>query len=359
VLGLDVGGSHSRALLAATDGTRLGAGAAAGGNPVTHGPGTAVERIAQALVAALGGDTPPAAVAACVIGIAGAGRFATEPDAAHAIESMAAEIGLRCGVRLVSDVTVAFAAGTARADGALLLSGTGAVAARMRGHEPVEIRDGYGWLLGDEGSGFWIGREAVRATLAAIDGRVPMTELPQLVLRHFVDQAAEGEPSRQVEGTAGDGADGAGSADEETAGAAGGYSVGAAFSRSDRRLATELVRAVGASPTVAMAALAPSVMAAYELGDPAAERIVVDSAARLVESLAGIGPEPGGAIVLAGSVLTTGSPVQELVVKSIAERWPQAAVGIGADGAAGAAWLAIRDVVGEDAVAVHRRLTVR
>jgi glucosamine kinase len=336
VLGLDVGGSHSRALLADTAGTRLGVGAAAGGNPATHGARAAAERIRQALVAALG-DAPPKEVAACVIGLAGAGRLAGEPETARALAAVAADLGLGCEVQLVSDVTVAFAAGSAHADGALLLSGTGAVAARMRDREPVEIRDGYGWLLGDEGSGFWIGREAVRATLAAIDGRAPMTELPRLVLRHFVDQAAD-----------------------QGSGSGGGVALGDAFARRDRKLATELVRAVGASPTVAMAELAPAVMAASRHGDPAAERIVGDAAERLVESLAGIGPQAGGAIVLAGSVLTSGSPVRMLVAKAIGERWPSAEVGIGADGAAGAAWLAIRGLVGDgEAAAAHGRLTRR
>jgi N-acetylglucosamine kinase-like BadF-type ATPase len=376
VLGLDVGGSHSRALLADATGARLGVGYAAGGNPATHGAHAAADRIRHALVGALG-DTGPAEVAACVIGIAGAGRLASEPDAALAIEAMAADVGLVCGVRLVSDVTVAFAAGTTRPDGALLLSGTGAVAARMRDREPVEIRDGYGWLLGDEGSGFWIGREAVRATLAAIDGRAPMTELPRLVLRHFVDRVEGGG-----EGGAGSGAEsGAKSGTGAARSGAGQHRLGDAFARDDRRLATELVRAVGASPTIAMAELAPAVMAAAGLGDPAAERIVADAAARLVESLASlergseVGAEAarGAAIVLAGSVLTNASPVHDLVTKAISERWPEAELGIAADGAAGAAWLALRGLAGgrsrglhgargltaERIAAAHARLTAR
>ncbi|WP_228564599.1 BadF/BadG/BcrA/BcrD ATPase family protein, partial [Catenulispora rubra] len=87
----------------------------------------------------------------------------------------------------MSDVTVAFAAGTPAPDGTLLVSGTGAVAARMHDRLPVHFRDGYGWLLGDEGSGFWIGRQAARAALAAADGRRPMAELATSVLARLID----------------------------------------------------------------------------------------------------------------------------------------------------------------------------
>ena len=48
------------------------------------------------------------------------------------------------------------------------MAGTGAVAGRIVGGELRERRDGWGWLLGDEGSGFWLGREAVRATLTRL-----------------------------------------------------------------------------------------------------------------------------------------------------------------------------------------------
>jgi uncharacterized phosphosugar-binding protein len=45
--------------------------------------------------------------------------------------------------------------------------------------------DGAGFLIGDEGGGFWLGRHAVRAALAAADGRGPTTELDDLVATRF------------------------------------------------------------------------------------------------------------------------------------------------------------------------------
>ena len=40
-------------------------------------------------------------------------------------------------------------------------------------------------MLGDEGSGYWIGRAALRAVLRAADRRGPRTVLTQMLLEHF------------------------------------------------------------------------------------------------------------------------------------------------------------------------------
>ena len=187
VVGIDVGGSHSRAVLATADGRTLGTGRAGGGNPTVLGAGGAIANIVTALKAALG-DVPGDRVAACVVGLAGVSTLMADPRAPRVLEQAWAEVGLTCPVQVVSDVTVAFAAGTPAPDGILLVSGTGAVAARMRDRLPSLFRDGYGWLLGDDGSGFWIGRQAARATLAAADRRQPMAELAKSVLAHLLEQ---------------------------------------------------------------------------------------------------------------------------------------------------------------------------
>ena len=46
----------------------------------------------------------------------------------------------------------------------------------------VATSDGVGWLLGDAGSGFWIGHRVARAVAAALDGRAPATTLVAAVL---------------------------------------------------------------------------------------------------------------------------------------------------------------------------------
>ncbi|ACU74235.1 ATPase BadF/BadG/BcrA/BcrD type [Catenulispora acidiphila DSM 44928] len=407
VVGLDVGGSQSRAVLATAGGRTLGTGRAGGGNPTVLGAEAAVANIVAALKGALG-EVPGERVEACVVGLAGVSTLMADPKAPHVLERAWADAGLVCRVRIVSDVTVSFAAGTPSPDGALLVSGTGAVAARMHDRLPARFRDGYGWLLGDEGSGFWIGRQAARAAIAAADGRRPMAALATAVLARLVDQdSVYREPAHQ------DPADQdsesimtpdlpAGTTPDRSAGpdprsranathpanptdpinptdptdatthatptaahpsarvrpAATGTlplaaSIGEGFTLRGRRRAAELVRAVAAQPA-ALASLAPLVMSAYELGDPAAVRIVAEAAEALVESLAGVAPAPGEPVVLGGSVLASRSPVFRAVAAAVGRRWPDSPVGLAADGAAGAAWLAARQLLGgERAAAGH------
>ena len=83
---------------------------------------------------------------------------------------------------LIGDALCAFASATPEPDGTVLLAGTGATAGAVRGHALAAVADGWGWLLGDQGSGFWMGREAVRAVLAELAGIGPPTTLRPLVL---------------------------------------------------------------------------------------------------------------------------------------------------------------------------------
>ncbi|NUR60953.1 MAG: ATPase [Catenulispora sp.] len=352
VVGLDVGGTHSRALLATVGGRVLGTGRAGGGNPTVLGAEPAIANIVAALRAALG-NVPGDRVEACVVGLAGVSTLIADPKGPGTLERAWADAGLSCPVRIVSDVTVAFAAGTPRPDGTLLVSGTGAVAARMHDRLPARFRDGYGWLLGDDGSGFWIGRQAARAAIAAVDGRAPMAELAKAVLEALLEPASAQSPDAGVDSRSTSGKE-SNTAGEEPLGAA----IGEGFAVRGRRRAAELVRAVAAQPTVALASLAPLVMAAYELGDPAAQRIVEGAARVLVESLDGVGPVPGEPVVLGGSVLVSRGPVFEAVAAAARRRWPDSPLGLARDGAAGAGWLAARDLLGDEAAApVHVRFT--
>ncbi|TBL29772.1 ATPase, partial [Verrucosispora sp. SN26_14.1] len=74
VIGLDVGGTSTRALAVTLDGGRLGTGRAGGGNPTSHGATRAAGELLTALRAALAG-IDPTRVRAGAIGLAGAGRL--------------------------------------------------------------------------------------------------------------------------------------------------------------------------------------------------------------------------------------------------------------------------------------------
>ena len=67
-VGVDIGGTSSRALAVASSGAVVGRGSAAGGNPTTHPPDVAASRVASAVADAL---PDGASVAACLLGVAG------------------------------------------------------------------------------------------------------------------------------------------------------------------------------------------------------------------------------------------------------------------------------------------------
>jgi glucosamine kinase len=310
VLGLDIGGSWTRALLSDTDGLRLGSGRSPGANPVSHGVETAAARISVALIAALSeAGAAPAEVAACVVGMAGASRLA-EPAAAKAFTELWELTGLRCPVSVVSDVTTAFAAGTDAPNGSVLIAGTGAIAASIVERRPAVLYGGHGWLLGDEGSGYWIGRQAVRAALADLEtdglhpGSAVQRPLTDAVLDAFALPASPPAP-----GT---------------------------------RPAAAVIAAVSDRPPVDLARLAPTVSAALEQGDRAASGILHDAADHLVALLARqrAQGDPAAPIVLAGGVLEPPSFVHRLVLDAVSRAWPKAAISFGHDTAAGAARLA-------------------
>jgi glucosamine kinase len=128
----------------------------------------------------LAGAVTDARAAAAGFGLAG-----LRSDA-HARE-LTAELARRTGARVVvgDDTDAALAGAFAGRPGIVVIAGTGSGAAgRDAAGHTVRV-GGHGFLLGDEGGGYWIGREAVRAALRAADGTGPATALTGVVERAF------------------------------------------------------------------------------------------------------------------------------------------------------------------------------
>src|SRR3954447_23672862 len=182
VVGLDAGGTRTRAVLAAADDGRvLGESTGGPGNAMTVPVPQLTDHLADALARGGGArvvrEGAPARVVAVAGGFAGAtAACAEDPGTSRARTALTAALG-RLGiparrVGVCSDIEAAFAAAPgAPSDGLALVAGTGAVAMRITDRHATTTVDGDGWLLGDEGSGFWIGRSAVRAALRMADGR--------------------------------------------------------------------------------------------------------------------------------------------------------------------------------------------
>lgn len=89
-------------------------------------------------------------------------------------------------VLLAHDSVTNYLAALGARPGVVVAAGTGVVTLAV-GASAVARVDGWGYLVGDAGSGFWIGRAGLEAVLRAHDGRGPATALTPLVVAEFGD----------------------------------------------------------------------------------------------------------------------------------------------------------------------------
>ena len=76
---------------------------------------------------------------------------------------------------IVNDALIALVAGAGASPGVVVISGTGSIAYGVSHHGVAARAGGWGPTLGDEGSGYWIGRRALAAVMRDADGRGPRT----------------------------------------------------------------------------------------------------------------------------------------------------------------------------------------
>jgi N-acetylglucosamine kinase-like BadF-type ATPase len=90
-------------------------------------------------------------------------------------------------VRVVQDIVLAYYANFEVGDGILLYAGTGSIAMYIDDEAGPVRAGGWGYLLGDEGGGFWIGREAIRWVLAGLDTGEEVTpgSLSEVILQEI------------------------------------------------------------------------------------------------------------------------------------------------------------------------------
>ena len=187
-LGIDGGGTGCRArIVKADNGEVLGEGT---GGPATLRLGAdaawlAMMKAADAAMTAAGID-PANDCVSVGVGVAGLGRngaWTSFPAATHSFAL----------VQVTSDQVTAYLGAHGGLDGGIVIAGTGSAAyGRVAGRE---VRaGGYGFPVSDEGSGAWLGLEALRMALRAHDGRRAETPLLRAVMARF-----QGDPYRVVE----------------------------------------------------------------------------------------------------------------------------------------------------------------
>ncbi len=165
LLGLDVGGSRTRLRLVQEG--RVAEWEGRGANP-TALPAAVVERRLSELLGQLG----PVRPAACCAGAAGA----EVPEARARLEAVLARLLPGTPVKVVHDARLVLAA-AGLDHGIALVAGTGSVAYGRSASGKEARAGGWGWLLGDDGSGAWIVREAAREVLRRADAEEPLGPL--------------------------------------------------------------------------------------------------------------------------------------------------------------------------------------
>lgn len=179
ILAIDAGGTSTRAVILDSTGRCLAFGRAGSGNPTAVGVDGAVAQLAAAAERAVAGDASPADRGSpALIALAGA------PSSVFAkrLSARFAPLGFGGELILEPDLLGTYYSGAFERHGYALIAGTGAVAGRVADGRLDGVHGGTGWLLGDAGSGFWIGRRIARAVVAALDGLGPETALTALML---------------------------------------------------------------------------------------------------------------------------------------------------------------------------------
>jgi len=120
-------------------------------------------------------------VRAIGLGMAGVYR----PGDREIVEAMVSRIADFPRVIVTNDAEAALVGGVGRRHGAVLIAGTGALAFGINTHGNTRRADGWGYIIGDEGSAHWIGAQALRAVARAHDKRGPTTALTNAILAHL------------------------------------------------------------------------------------------------------------------------------------------------------------------------------
>jgi glucosamine kinase len=166
LVGVDGGGSGTRALVQRVGGARVGSGTA-GPSALGQGVAQAWRNIEAAIRAAFdeaGLPLPPWQRCALAAGLSGVSH-APLRDA-----FLAADPGL-ARLEAQSDGFAMLMGAHGGKPGAILIAGTGSIAEALRADGSRATVGGWGFPVGDEGSGAWLGLHAVRHGQAALDGR--------------------------------------------------------------------------------------------------------------------------------------------------------------------------------------------
>lgn len=183
VLGVDGGGSHVRVALAESDLVVLGQGESGGVNPNVQTPQLAEAHLREAMQQALTtAQIKPEQVGAVCLGIAGTSALSGSGDW---LRRVLKDVLPDARVIVSGDAEIALVGAHGGPQGVIVIAGTGSVAYGINQQGQHARAGGYGYLLGDEGSGYWLGKEALVAIARALYEQATPTRLTEGVLAQF------------------------------------------------------------------------------------------------------------------------------------------------------------------------------
>lgn len=186
VIGLDAGGTKTVCYLADDDGALIAEARGPGAHLTAEGIGGVEPTLRDVIGQVLSGRSRE--LSGICLGMASVDR----PGEAAMIRSLVEEIVVSPHVAIVNDALVALEAGAPGEPGIVVIAGTGSIAYGRNREGRAARAGGWGYVIADEGSGYWLGRQALRAAMRHVDGRGPATSLTGRLMDYYeVDQAPE------------------------------------------------------------------------------------------------------------------------------------------------------------------------
>lgn len=181
-LGVDGGGTNSRAVILDGTGTILGEGRSDAANLLRVGLEKAAKHVFQAVGAACReAEIEASQIAAACIGLAGVSQAHYHRQM---LDALKAKLPIPA-ITLETDARVALAGATGNQPGVVIIAGTGSIACGINSSGQFARAGGWGPMMGDEGSGSYIGRRTLEAVMMSYDFRGEATSMTAPVLRHF------------------------------------------------------------------------------------------------------------------------------------------------------------------------------
>jgi len=182
VVGVDGGGTKTLALISDLEGRILGAGTAGPSNYHIVGIDNAKSAIRKAVSQALSrAGVKGEKISAVCYGLAGL----DSPKDIAIMKPHLEGLGFAEKTLVVHDSHIALMGATAGEPGVIVIAGTGSVAAGVNESGQYVRSGGWGPVIGDEGSAYYIAREGIVAALKYYDGRGPKTLLLEGIMREL------------------------------------------------------------------------------------------------------------------------------------------------------------------------------